>query len=151
MWKSWCDSAIFPVGRMEYTRVCGWVLGYYFGDDVSASRSLLEIDWVWLMRHLQLQRLQRVQWSITHVSLWWRYFFSSRICRQWLAISDINGPWIGQFYFYPPFQWSTSCGMGWIVYCCCTLNRTPYFVTDFGRSSTNDIGKSLQCIFSSVF
>ena len=150
-----CDSAIFPVGGMEYTRVCGRVVGYQFGGVSAFFRSSHDIESHYVNG---LSLTHGSNGSREHI---WTFAgglaesgprYSSHMCpcdggtaqvpefvgNDYFCESGINGPWISQWIFHPNDRlWD---GMDCLPTSnCCTFNGPPYFVKDIGNSTTDDI------------
>ena len=151
-----CDSAIFPVGGMEYTRVCGRVVGYQFGGISAFLRSSHNIESHYVnglsLTHGSAGSREHI-WTFAGGLAESNTRYSSHMCpcdggtapvlefidNDYFCESGINGPWIdSQWIFHPNDQlWD---GMDCLpTSSCCTLNDPPYFIKDIGNSTTDDI------------
>ena len=150
-----CDSAIFLVGGMEYTRVCGRVVGYMFGDLGAFFRSSHDIESVYAnglsLTHGSAGSREHI-WTFAVGAAENDIRYPTELCpcdggtspvpeflgNDYFCESGINGPWISQYIFHPNDPlWD---GMNCLPSSnCCTLNDPPYFVKDIGNSTTDDI------------
>ena len=151
-----CDSVIFPVSGMEYTRVCGRVLGYQFGS-VSAFYSSSHNIESHYVNGLSLTRgsagSREHIWTLAGGLAESGPHYSGEWCpcdggtspvpefvgNDYFCESGINGPWINyQWIFHPndPLWDGMNCLP---TSSCCTLNDPPYFAKDIGHTTTDDI------------
>ena len=160
-----CDSAIFPVGGMEYTRVCGRVLGYQFGGNSAFWRSLNIIESHYVtglsLTHGSAGNREHIWTFVGGLAENVTTYPHMRcpcdggttpvpefVGNDYFCESGINGPWIEyQFIFYPnDTLWD---GMNCLpTSSCCTLNGPPYFVKDIGNSTTDDIEARICSTYS---
>ena len=159
-----CDSVIFPVGGMEYTRVCGRVVGYQFGALSAFLRSSHNIESHYVNG---LSLTYGSAGSREHI---WTFVggvaeretrFLLEVCpcdggttpvpefvgNDYFCESGINGPWSYPFIFHPNDPlWD---GMNCLPTSnCCTFNDPPYFVKDIGNSTTDDIEARICSVYN---
>ena len=153
--KYTCDSAIFPVSGVEYTRVCGQVLGYQFAAISAFYKSSNNIESHYVnglsLTHGSAGSREHI-WTFAGGLAENPRYYPVEMCpcdggpspvpefvgNDYFCESGLNGPWVrDQYIFYPnDLLWD---GMNCLPTSnCCTLNG-PYFVMDIGSSTTDDI------------
>ena len=151
-----CDSATFPTGGLEYSRVCGRAVGYHFGG-LSAFFSSSQ--------NIESHYVNGL--SLTHGSPGSRqhiWTFAGGLAEagtnhplhrcpcdggtspvpnflgnEYFCESGINGPWVdNQYIFHPddPLWDGRDCLP---TSSCCSLNNPPYFIKEIGVNTNDDI------------
>ena len=150
-----CDSAIFPVNGVEYSRVCGRVVAYQFGAVSAFLGSSMNIE----TRYVN--GLGLTHGSAGNRSHIWTFAvgvsenpmgYINELCpcdggtspvpefvgSDYFCESGLNGPWVGQFIFYPEDQlWDGEDCL--VSSTCCSFNGPPYFIKEMGNATTDDI------------
>jgi len=162
-----CDSTSFSVGGMTYSRVCGRIIGYQFGNTASfyAYNTRINIT-------IDSQYVSGV--SLTHGAPGARqhiWTFAAGITEtdgtllnflcpcsttgtvnvppfvgnDYFCESGLNTAYSrGQYIFYPddPLWDGQNCRAGTT---CCQFNTPPWFTRDLPRSTSDDIELRLCC------
>ena len=158
-----CDSAVFPTGDLPYSQVCGRVLGYQFGALSAFFRSSQNIESVYVnglsLTHGKVLARQHV-WTFAGGVAENSTTFRAEWCpcdhgtspvptfvgSNYYCESGNNGPWVnGQFVFYPDDQlWD---GKDCIPRSSCCKNTKPYFVTELGCTTSDDLEARLCSVY----
>ena len=166
------DSVIFPVGGMEFTRVCGRVVGYQFGSLSAFYGSLHNIESHYVnglsLTHGSAGSREHIWTFAVGLAEGGTFGLPGHKCPcdggtapvpefvgdDYFCESGINGPWPFSPTFYPndPLWDGMDCLP---TSSCCTLNDPPYFIKDIGTSTTDDIearicSKATEIRFSNV-
>ena len=150
-----CDSATFPTGGLEYSRVCGRAVAYQFGALHAFYRSSLTIESHYVdglsLTHGSPGSRQHI-W--TFVGGFAEAATSSIyncpcdggtrpapgfLGNDYFCESGLNGPWVSsQFIFHPDDQlWDGRDCLP--TSSCCSLNNPPYFIKEIGVNTNDDI------------
>ena len=152
-----CDSTIFSVGGMTYSRVCGRIIGYQFGSaDAFHFLPVLESAYVsgvslthyiapgvrqhiWTFAVGRTELVQPGQSSfLCPCSTTGTVMVPPFVGNNYFCESGLNTQWIGQYKFYPddPLWDGQNCRVGTS---CCQFNTPPWFIRDLPRSTSNGI------------
>ena len=158
-----CDSAIFPVNGVEYSRVCGRAVGYQFGA-VSAFYASSNIE------NNYVNGLGLTHGSAGNRAHIWTFAVgvsedstrhTHKLCpcdggtssapefvgSDYFCESGLNGPWVeSQFIFYPEDQlWDGEDCLASST--CCSFNGPPYFIKEMETATTDDMEARLCSVF----
>jgi predicted nucleic acid-binding Zn-ribbon protein len=151
-----CDSAIFPVNGVEYSRVCGRAVGYQFGAVSAFFRSSLNIETHYVnglgLTHGSAGNRAHI-WTFAVGLSEGRTQYIREKCpcdggtspvpgfvgSDYFCESGLNGPWVdGQYIFYPEDQlWDGEDCLASST--CCSFNGPPYFIKEMETATTDDI------------
>ena len=152
-----CDSATFPTGGLEYSRVCGRAVGYQFGAlsaFYTSSSQNIESHYVngLSLTHGSPGSRQHI-WTFAGGIAEAGTNYPTLQCpcdggtspvpdflgNDYFCESGINGPWVDhQFIFHPEDQlWDG--GDCLLTRSCCSFNNPPYFIKEIGVNTNDDI------------
>ena len=152
-----CSSATFSVGGLSYSRVCGRIMGYQFGETLgfgySQNRS---IDSIYVngisLTHGGAGNRQHI-WTfaagLSEVTTYWPYFgcpcdtlqhglVPSFVGNDYFCESGVNTAWNHDYIFYhDDVLWDgQDCTAN---SACCEFNNPPWFTKNLPNATTNDI------------
>ena len=153
-----CDSTSFSVGGMAYSRVCGRIIGYQFGNThafYSGQVTTIEsqyVDGVSLTHGAPgaRQHIWTFAAGLTQID---QSIYTTRLCpcsttgtvsvppfvgNDYFCESGRNTAYTGQLVLYPddPLWDGQNCRAGTT---CCQFNTPPWFTTDLPTSTSDDI------------
>ena len=152
-----CDSATFPTGGLEYSRVCGLAVAYQFGTLSAFYRSFsqtIESHYVdgLSLTHGSPGSRQHI-WTFAGGLAEAATSFQNEWCpcdrgtspapgflgNDYFCESGINGPWVvRQYIFHPDDQlWDGRDCLP--TSSCCSFNNPPYFIKEIGVNTNDDI------------
>ena len=150
-----CDSATFPTGGLEYSRVCGRAVAYQFGALSAFYRSSQNIESHYVdglsLTHGSPGSRQHI-WTFAGGLAEAGTIYPLHRCpcdggtsaapdflgNDYFCESGINVPWVGQYIFHPDDQlWDGRDCLP--TSSCCSLNNPPYFIKEIGVNTNDDI------------
>ena len=151
-----CDSATFPTGGLEYSRVCGRAVGYQFRglSAFYSSSQTIESHYVdgLSLTHGSPGSRQHI-WTFAGGLAESATYFQGEQCPcdggtspvpgflgdDYFCESGVNGPWVKwQWIFHPDDQlWDGRDCLP--TSSCCSLNNPPYFIKEIGVNTNDDI------------
>ena len=150
------DSATFPTGGLEYSRVCGRAVAYQFGYLSAFYRSPSQnieshyVDGLSLThgRPGSRQHIWTFAGGIAEAGT--NHPLHRCPCdggtspvpgflgNDYFCESGIHGPWVGHYIFHPDDQlWDGRDCLA--TSSCCSLNNPPYFIKEIGVNTNDDI------------
>ena len=150
-----CDSAIFPVNGVEYSRVCGQAVAYQFGSVSAFFRTSMNIETHYVnglgLTHGSAGNRAHIWTFAVGVSEDpTRHINEQCPCdggtspvpefvgSDYFCESGLNRPWSGQFILYPEDQlWDGEDCLASST--CCSFNGPPYFIKEMETATTDDI------------
>ena len=151
-----CDSAIFPVNGVEYSRVCGRAVAYQFGAVSVFYASSMNIEGHYVnglgLTHGSARNRAHI-WTFAVGLSEDPTRYTDYLCpcdggtspvpefvgSDYFCESGLNGPWVGgQYILYPedPLWDGEDCLANST---CCSFNGPPYFIKEMGTATTDDI------------
>ena len=156
-----CDSASFSVGGVAYSRVCGRIIGYQFGDGYAFLRYNIgratTIDSTYVSgvslthgapgarQHIWTFAVGRTEidqsgygGTLCPCSTSGNVSVPPFVGNDYFCESGLNTAYSGQYVFYPndPLWDGQNCGANTT---CCEFNTPPWFTRDLPSSTSDDI------------
>ena len=147
-----CVSTTFSGYGMEYSRVCGRVVGYQYGSPSGFDTGMNDIDSHYLAGiSLTHGRVRQHIWSLVNAQ---GEGYTGEVCPCIQGSSQLNVPSFvgndyfcdsairgrnaneGQFYPNDPLWDGQGCGS---TSTCCEFNNPPWFCKELSRPTTDDI------------
>ena len=159
-----CDSAIFPVNGVEYSRVCGRAVAYQFGAVSAFFVSSMNIETYYVnglgLTHGSAGNRSHIWTFAVGVSEGSTVHISEKcpcdggtspvpefVGSDYFCESGLNGPWVeDQFIFHPEDQlWDGEDCLANST--CCSFNGPPYFIKEMETATTDDIEARLCSVY----